>query len=190
MLQIIQKSKTIEEVRRKRRRYRDNKKRTFSSWKKRKEEYERSVEAEKIEAAIAAKVQEKDIFLRERYSELKEQEKHKHIEQVENAYLEMEEKSLSSDSDILLLPAQTVAAKLNEIDMKVYMEQLKKERDMAVQNARLFRDIAEKCRTEKREMHNEMCRKMEVIRECYRNKMLEGNTRAGKIVRMAQERKT
>ena len=66
----LQNSKTTNEVRKKRKRYRDNKKRRFSSWKKRKEDYERAVQVEISEAAIAFQ-KEQQALLRENIKNMK-----------------------------------------------------------------------------------------------------------------------
>ena len=51
----------------------------------------------------------------------------------------------------------------------------------------LYRDMAERIKAEKRILHNrilhnEMCRKLEVVREHYRNKVIESGSRGGVMV--------
>ncbi len=55
--------------------------------------------------------------------------------------------------------------------------------------------MAERIKAEKRILHNrilhnEMCRKLEVVREHYRNKVIESGSRGGVMVRMAMEAKS
>ena len=64
-----------------------------------------------------------------------------------------------------------------------------KERDIALLVARQWRDIAENIQAEKRDMKTEMERTVETVRNFWRNKVVEGSSRSGKILRAALVRK-
>ena len=63
------------------------------------------------------------------------------------------------------------------------------ERDQALLLARQYRDAAEVCQNEKREMKYNLEKKIEVIRSFWRNKVVEGGSRSGRILRAALIRK-
>ena len=135
---------TTNEVRKKRKRYRDNKKRRFSSWKKRKEDYERAVQVEISEAAIAETQKEQQALLRENKRNIKNMKTVLHC-QEEFSSLESNSNSLTANSDVLLLPTQEsnqCRKRQLEVDQSVYIKQLENDRDQAIQNARLYRDLA------------------------------------------------
>ncbi len=186
---------TTNEVRKKRKRYRDNKKRRFSSWKKRKEDYERAVQVEISEAAIAETQKEQQALLQENKRNIENMKTVLHC-QEEFSSLESNSNSLTANSDVLLLPTQEsnqCRKRQLEVDQSVYIKQLENDRDQAIQNARLYRDLAERSKSEKRHLYNEMCRKVEVVRHNYRNKIIESHriiecgSRSGQIVHMAMK---
>ena len=65
------------------------------------------------------------------------------------------------------------------------MHEARKERDYALITARQWRDKAESAQAEKRKLKNEMEKTVEVVRDFWRNKVVEGESRSGKILRAA-----
>ena len=65
---------------------------------------------------------------------------------------------------------------------KQQLEYARRERDNAILLARQYRDMAEECHTEKRSHLEE---KVELVRHFWRNKVVEGGTRSGQILRAA-----
>ena len=55
---------------------------------------------------------------------------------------------------------------------------------------RHYRDIAERMKTEKHEMENEMNERVELVHGFWRNNIKEGSSRAGKMVQRALLQKT
>ncbi len=55
----------------------------------------------------------------------------------------------------------------------------------ALEEAQFYRDLAERIRTEKRLAISELNSKVELVRSFWRNKVCEGSTRAGKLVKKA-----
>ena len=82
----LQKLKPIEDIRKKRKRYRANKKRIFSSWKKRKEDYELRAQYEIIEETVAKKQREQEALLRSQRQQDTDQKQQEHNEQIEKEF--------------------------------------------------------------------------------------------------------
>lgn len=94
------------------------------------------------------------------------------------------------DFDALLLPSvsSTSRPKASAIERCVaasYIKQLEDERNKAVREALLYRNLAEQMRKEKRDTHHKMSRQCETIRDFWRNTLVEGCSRSGKMVRQA-----
>jgi len=140
-----------------------------------------------LEAAVKQQ-QEKEALEREKNIILEEQRKQKRLNEIEDAYTQIVEDD--KDFDVLLLKAHEpscTADKFKEIDQSVRIQELENERDQALQSTRIYRDLAEKLRTEKRILHNDMCKKLEVVREHYRNKIVEGSSRSGQMIKLAMK---
>lgn len=103
----------------------------------------------------------------------------------------VDESMQHTSSNALLLPPVTEEKVLEEVNglqridyacaIKLEKEKTKK----ALEQAQYYRNLAEKFRSEKRSAVNIMNDKIEVVRDFWRNKILEGSTRAGRIVREA-----
>ena len=69
------------------------------------------------------------------------------------------------------------------------IQEARTERDQALLIARQYRNVAEATRAEKRELQCELEKKIEVVRDFWRNKVVEGGSRSGLILRAALLRK-
>lgn len=65
------------------------------------------------------------------------------------------------------------------------IEAARQERDQALMLAQQYRNVAEACRGEKREMKYEIERKIELVRSFWRDQIIEGGSRSGRILRAA-----
>lgn len=72
---------------------------------------------------------------------------------------------------------------------KEIVQVARKERNQALMLARQYRNAAEECRSEKREMKHELERRTELVRCFWRDKIVEGGSRSGRILRAALMRK-
>lgn len=72
---------------------------------------------------------------------------------------------------------------------KQLIESARQERDNALMIARQYRNIAEECRTEKRKLKHDLEEKVETVRNFWRNKVVEGGSRSGIMLRTALIRK-
>ena len=90
-----------------------------------------------------------------------------------------------------LLPDAVITPILEETPSEINYDRLiyesRKERDAALLAARQWRDLAEATQREKREV--EMEKTVEVVRNFWHNKLVEGGSRAGKILRASLLRK-
>ena len=105
---------------------------------------------------------------------------------VENKY----EDIVHSSSGVLLLPSVPplseeqssllIAKVLTGVEQQSIIQEARNDRDRAIMEAKTYRDLAEKIKKEKREQE---CKQTEAVRDFWRNKVLEGDTRGGKILR-------
>ena len=65
---------------------------------------------------------------------------------------------------------------------KELLENARRERNIAIMLAMGYRDIADECQTEKRKLKHELEEKVELIRNFWRNKVVEGSSRSGLIL--------
>ncbi len=63
------------------------------------------------------------------------------------------------------------------------IRKVRNERNDALCLAQHYRDIAEKTRKEKRDLKNKLENEIEIVRNFWRNKIVEGKSRSGKILR-------
>lgn len=97
--------------------------------------------------------------------------------------------------DSVITPIQedeTCTCSSNEVlsmKCKDKVSKARHERDKALFLARHYRDIAEESQSEKRILKCELEGRIEVVRNFWRNKVIEGSTRSGKILRAALIRK-
>ena len=68
---------------------------------------------------------------------------------------------------------------------KQLLESARKERDKALSLARVYRDMAENSQTQKRILKANLEKKVEIVRDFWRNKVVEGSTRSGRMLRAA-----
>lgn len=79
--------------------------------------------------------------------------------------------------------------KVCEVHCDQQLQSVRKERDQALSLARCYRDLAETRQAEKRVLKKELEGKVELVREFWRNKVVEGSSRSGQILRAALVRK-
>lgn len=65
------------------------------------------------------------------------------------------------------------------------MEKARAERNDALNLAKYYRNRIEKLRTEKEELQHEMKRQVQHSRQFWRNQIMEGESRSGRILRAA-----
>ena len=63
------------------------------------------------------------------------------------------------------------------------------ERDRALSLARIYRDMTETSQSEKRIMKSKLEKKIETVRDFWRNKLVEGTSRSGRMLRAALKNK-
>ncbi len=97
-----------------------------------------------------------------------------HTQEVEMFYHTLEMQSLEADIGILLLPSvvsttppelSTDGTIMDRIAVAGSIKKLEDERDKAVREARLYRDLAERLRKETGALQHEMRRRCEGIRD-------------------------
>ena len=69
------------------------------------------------------------------------------------------------------------------MEQQCIIKQATKDRDQALMEAKYYRNLAETLKTEKRNTEQAYAHKSEVLRDFWRNKIVEGGSRAGKIPR-------
>ena len=74
-------------------------------------------------------------------------------------------------------------------DCKQIVQKAREERDQALKLAQQFRNIAEQSFSEKRCLQYELESKVETVRDFWRNKIVEGGSRSGSILRASLLRK-
>lgn len=123
--------------------------------------------------------------------------RHHVVDMTEHCYNTLTQKvNDNSDTAPLLLdavvtpvsePSCTFSPKstLHTIHCEEQVQSARKERDRALSLARQYRDLAEARQAEKRTLKNELERKIETVRDFWRNKVVEGGSRSGQILRAA-----
>lgn len=148
------------------------------------------------------KKEEKERLRLVKLTELREKQRIQRCEEVdhiENSYIEQISgcnPDTSSTSPLLLdevvtpLYESTCSCSLMDMAGRVCCkEQLKvarQDRDSALMLARQYRDLAEASHTKIRQQKNELEEKVELVREFWRNKIVEGSSRSGQILRAAE----
>ena len=69
------------------------------------------------------------------------------------------------------------------------LQTARNERDQALLQARYYRDLAEVTRAEKRALKYNLEEKIELVRDFWRNKIVEGGSRSGRMLRASLIRK-
>jgi len=115
----------------------------------------------------------------------------------EQNYKTMAEESCIEDSNVLLLDEVLIPLEETEVDPfcknypvhhSWYKEQVglaRQERDNALILARHYRNKAKETVTEKRAMQHKLEKKVELTRDFWRNKVVEGNSCSGTMLRAA-----
>lgn len=196
-MQLPRKPKRLETIRRKRRKYRWTKKDSLR-WKLRQEAFERGEREEKEEKELEEKkkrVQEQ----RAKVEEQKKLEEHNaFVEDNSMRYRQAEKESQTNQSDSLLLPIQTQSrvsmdlakrglnlSGIDRVAVEAIVEEVEKDKKKAELNALIYRNLAERLKREKRELSNTLNRKVETVRDFWRNKLCEGSSRSGRMVQAA-----
>lgn len=164
---------------------------------------ERLAKANAIEAAEMEEKKKKAEEERLHISKLREIKaieaaQHEHeMEHVELCYTELSHKERDNTSPLLLdsvvTPMVEPSCSCSDIIVAAQCKQQLKnacqERDNALVLARQYRGMAEECQTEKRRLKHKLEEKVELVRNFWRNKVVEGGSRSGKILRASLIRK-
>lgn len=173
MLVLQAKERTVEQIRAKRRRYRSYKDQ-WRSWRERVQAYQQGVEEDMAferRYQVWREERAKELEYRKMQEILHNQE---WVKQVQQSYGTTEAQSRESDLGILLLPSVSstphpqVHANSTATEETVIasdIQQLEDECDKALRDALLYRNLAEQLRKEKRDMHHEMSKQCESIRD-------------------------
>ena len=167
-------------------------------WKRRAEAFQHGQIEEMEEKKIEA---QKQLLENERVKaeELKLEKKHEHfIKNITLQYEEIEKASLNEESDSLLLPmhiesksSQSLSSKgisingVQRVAVESVIAEVEKDKKQAELNALIYRNYAEQLKKEKRELNDTLNRKIEIVRDFWRNKLCEGDSRGGRMVRAA-----
>ena len=140
-------------------------------------ELEEQLQQEKMKQAF--EIEEKKVRVQKEFM-------HKQtIKNIEDQY-----NALSNDEPGILLgeivhPLEEANITVNNIDMAMCDRKLqlaRKERDEAILIAKCYRDLAERTHSEKHALQHHLESKVEVVRDFWRNKVVEGGSR-GCLVR-------
>ena len=63
------------------------------------------------------------------------------------------------------------------------IKQATNDRYQALMEAKQYRDLSETLKKEKRDIEHKLVSKIEIVRDFWRNKIVEGDSRGGKILR-------
>lgn len=163
-----------------------------SRWKERKERYEmeQQLDEQHDEETVAQHLcdqQNNDNVSREQIVEHQQK-----IERVEKEYNELFVKLSTSNSALLpavLIPIEDkkplscAASVISRMEQQSIIRSATKDRDQALMEAKHYRNLAETLKKEKRDIEHKYAKKVEVVRDFWRNKIVEGDSRGGKILR-------
>lgn len=127
---------------------------------------------------------------------------------LQEQYLEIQQEATKSEASVytpLLLPSfipssegirvfiegtqDKITHTVSKLSAEKYIEHLHRERDHALEQARLFRNQVDEVRSKSRQMCTKLNDRVDVVRNFWRNKIAEGSTRAGRCVRQAIKNK-
>ena len=122
--------------------------------------------------------------------------RHEDVQKVEQSYRTIETDSMQDDTGVLLLPSVssipcqvTIPCNINTAVERTHVEscieEIRSKCDKALKDTLLYRNMAEQLRREKRALHNKLTEKCETIRDFWRNNLVEGCSRGGRMVREA-----
>ena len=86
-------------------------------------------------------------------------------------------------------PSSCTSIPVHSARCKQLLESARKERDHALSLARHYRDMAETSQAQKRILKADLENRVELVRNFWRDKVVEGSTRSGKMLRAALIRK-
>ena len=69
------------------------------------------------------------------------------------------------------------------MEQQCIIKQATKDRDQALMEAKYYRNLAETFKTEKQDIEQAYAKRVEVVRDFWRNKIVEGDSRGGRILR-------
>ena len=78
---------------------------------------------------------------------------------------------------------------VHDVRCKIQLQAAQNERDQALLQARNYRDMAEATRADKRALKHNLEGKIELVRDFWRNKIVEGGSRSGRMLRVSLIRK-
>ena len=115
-----------------------------------------------------------------------------HNEDLDEEYAVLVHESLqnrdSSCGLALLLPAVLQPANTensDSTDLRASVKRISGERDAALDTVRLLRNKVENLHGKNRELYYEMNKKIETVRDFWRNQLVEGGSRSGLCVKLA-----
>lgn len=178
----MQQPKSIQEIRSRRKRYRNKKKIIWRGWRT-------SIDPESFQQSVEEEKRAREMEEKERQQQRKEKEQIKimvretQAKETELKYIDLADKA-NSENDALFLPSFLDLFEDN-FQKCQEMERVQEERDKAVQLVTHYRDCCERLKKEKRELHNQLSTNCETVRDFWRNKLLEGSSRGGLLVQKA-----
>ena len=152
-----------------------------------------SNEVERIEEAetlLMDHLEKKQMEERMLEKQREQQEKEEHNSEVQRKYRVLAQEALYSETDSLLLPDISALSNADEIPVKTADSSVKQALKDALCQVQSYRNLAERLQREKRELKHQMEEKTEVVVDFWRNKLLEGSSRAGKMVKCALQKKS
>jgi len=93
--------------------------------------------------------------------------------------------------DAIIIPVEEEIPALNSGDVEIdckYVQQInaaRHERNSALQVAQIYRDLAETIQKEKRKVQDDLESRVDAVQKFWRNQVVEGQSRAGQILRAA-----
>ena len=154
------------------------------------------MESDKIQEQEDLEQQEKEI---QEQRQLKTTEEKRRRKQTVNEYKGINKELCQSSTGTLILPevdipesdnkAQGTLTGIQRMEAEQRIRTAEADKVRALTQAQRYRDLAERYRSEQRDTKVNMSRTIETVRQFWRNKILESNTRAGRMVMMANSHK-
>ena len=116
--------------------------------------------------------------------ESKKQAKLSAVHRIEDLYEEQKCQLSPLLLDEVVVPLrEKCVSPLTQVDYSCQVKEAREERDRALNLAKHYRDIAEGCRRETLKVQYELETKVETVKQFWRNKIIEGESRSGRILR-------
>ena len=139
-------------------------------------------------------------FQLKRTTEIEQVKRNERVDRIEDHYAQYRTKASHQNTGPLLLDAVLIPIKeptpTSPSDSLVHATQCidhvriaRSERNQALRLARHYRNVAERTHREKRDLQHKLQTQIEVVRDFWRNQVVEGGCRSGKILRAALLRK-